>query len=140
MQGVIGGAPRLREAGGVKRCGLGRERGEAPPKGRGGEGPSVRVPSCVLAAMVAVQSGGCAAQAVMEVASRAAPLARSRQLAMYLAHVVLGLTQGQVARGFRRDRRTVAHACRCIEERRDDPAFDAHVAGLEARLRWVVAA
>ncbi|MFG1432099.1 helix-turn-helix domain-containing protein [Xanthobacter sp. V2C-8] len=65
-----------------------------------------------------------------------AQVAAARQLAMYLAHVVLGLSQAEVARAFGRDRTTVAHACRRIEDQRDEAGFDRHVAALEAGLRW----
>jgi hypothetical protein len=56
---------------------------------------------------------------------------RARHVAMYLAHVVYGLDLAAVAAGFRRDRTTVAYACRAIEDARDDPAFDSALAGLE---------
>lgn len=55
---------------------------------------------------------------------RAAEVAFARQSAMYLAHVVLGLTYDAVGLLFRRDRTTAAHACRRVEDRRDDPAID----------------
>lgn len=53
---------------------------------------------------------------------------RVRQLAMYVAHVALQLTMGEVGKGFGRDRTTVVHACHLIEDLRDDAEFDA-VAG-----------
>jgi hypothetical protein len=56
---------------------------------------------------------------------------RARHVAMYLAHVVYGLDIAAVAAGFRRDRATAAYACRAVEDARDDPAFDAALAGLE---------
>jgi chromosomal replication initiation ATPase DnaA len=62
---------------------------------------------------------------------RSAPVALARQTAMYLARVVHGLSFRDIALAFGRDPRTVAHACRRIEERRDDPAFDAFLARLE---------
>ena len=49
---------------------------------------------------------------------------RVRQVAMYIAHVVLGLTQTEVGRGFGRDRTTVTHACQVVEDLRDDLEFD----------------
>lgn len=55
---------------------------------------------------------------------RAAEVAFARQSAMYLAHVVLGLPYDAVGLLFRRDRTTAAHACRRVEDRRDDPAVD----------------
>lgn len=63
---------------------------------------------------------------------RAAPVALARQAAMYLAHVVFSLSLREVGLCFGRDPRTVAHACRRIEDRRDQPAFDALMARLEA--------
>lgn len=64
-----------------------------------------------------------------------AEAASARQLAMYLAHVAFEMSYARVAIAFGRDRSTVAHACRTIEDRRDDPAFDSHVDTLESMLR-----
>ncbi|WP_244607350.1 helix-turn-helix domain-containing protein [Bosea sp. CS1GBMeth4] len=61
-------------------------------------------------------------------------VAFARQMAMYLAHVVFGLTMTQVGCCFERDRTTVRHACALIEDRRDRPAFDLAVGALEAGL------
>ena len=54
---------------------------------------------------------------------------------MYLAHVGLGLSYTDAGRLFGRDRTTVAHACRLVEERREDPRFDASLDYLEQTLR-----
>lgn len=53
---------------------------------------------------------------------------RVRQIAMYVAHVVMSLSMTEVGRGFARDRTTVVHACHLVEDMRDDPDFDAIVA------------
>lgn len=58
-------------------------------------------------------------------------VSRVRQIAMYVAHVVLRLTQGEVGRGFGRDRTTVIHACHTIEDMRDDAEFDRIVSMVE---------
>ncbi|SHL62932.1 helix-turn-helix domain-containing protein [Roseibium suaedae] len=58
----------------------------------------------------------------------------ARQLVMYIAHVVLELSCSEVARRYGRDRSTVAHACRTVEERREDPAFDLLVKSIEDRV------
>ncbi len=58
-------------------------------------------------------------------------VADARQLAMYLAHVLLGLTLTQVGGFFGRDRTTVAHACSRIEDERDAPDRDAAIQTLE---------
>ena len=59
-------------------------------------------------------------------------IAFARQVAMYLAHVGCGLTYTQAAALYARDRTTAAHACRLVEERRDNPAFDRILGLLEA--------
>jgi hypothetical protein len=56
------------------------------------------------------------------VPARAAAFAR--QIAMYLAHVVFGLSMAEIGRAFGRDRTTVVHACHLIEDRRDEMRFD----------------
>lgn len=61
-------------------------------------------------------------------------VARARQLAMYLAHVVLSHSLTAVGEAFGRDRTTVSHACGLIEDLRDDPRFDAEVSRLELVL------
>lgn len=61
--------------------------------------------------------------------------ASARQLAMYLCHTLLGLTLTQVGQFFGRDRTTVAHACKQVEDGRDEgsPA-DARILALEAEI------
>ncbi|MCO5159940.1 MAG: chromosomal replication initiator DnaA [Mesorhizobium sp.] len=55
-------------------------------------------------------------------------VARVRQIAMYVAHVVLGLTMNEVGRGFGRDRTTVLYACHLVEDMREDEEFDRIIA------------
>jgi hypothetical protein len=59
------------------------------------------------------------------------PVARVRQVGMYVAHVTLGLTMTQVGRGFGRDRSTVLHACHLVEDMRDETEFDRIVGTVE---------
>lgn len=59
------------------------------------------------------------------------PVSRVRQIAMYVAHVVLRLTMADVGRGFGRDRTTVLHACQLVEDLRDDAEFDRVVSMFE---------
>lgn len=72
---------------------------------------------------------------------RADRSAFSRQVAMYLSHVMFGLTLTQTGALFWRDRTTVAYGCRVVEDCRDDPEFDLAVdvvgAAVVARLRWI---
>lgn len=63
-----------------------------------------------------------------------AEIASARQLAMYLAHVVLSQPVTVVAGAFGRHWSTVGYACAAIEDQRDDPDFDEAVSRLEAML------
>ena len=58
-------------------------------------------------------------------------VAQVRQLGMYLAHTSFGMVMGEVAVGFSRERTTVMYACHLVEDRRDDPDYDAVVSALE---------
>jgi len=66
---------------------------------------------------------------------RNARVAFGRQVAMYLAHISFELSLSRVAMAFGRDRTTVSHACHLVEDRRDDPVFDAQLEDLESLLR-----
>lgn len=63
-----------------------------------------------------------------------APIATTRQIAMYLMHVLLGRSLTAVGDFYRRDRTTVAHACARIEDMRDDTAFDEELCELEDHI------
>ena len=65
---------------------------------------------------------------------RGADVALARQIAMYLAHTAIGMSYAEVGRAFVRDRTTVAHACRLIEERRERPLLQAMLSELECAL------
>jgi hypothetical protein len=58
-------------------------------------------------------------------------VSRVRQIAMYVAHVVLRLTMSEVGVGFGRDRTTVHHACQVVEDMRDEAEFDRMVQVIE---------
>lgn len=61
----------------------------------------------------------------------------ARQIAMYLAHIGFALSFETIGHAFGRDRTTVAHACRVVEDGRDDIWFDCRVATLECICRSV---
>ena len=64
----------------------------------------------------------------------------TRQVAMYLCHVLLRRTQERLGELFGRDRTTVSHACAAIElQRETDRALDRELAAFEAE-GWVEAA
>jgi chromosomal replication initiation ATPase DnaA len=62
----------------------------------------------------------------------------ARQVAMYLAHVVSGLSLTEVGTLFARDRTTVAHACSVVEDSRDDPDLDGRLEHLERAVAALI--
>ncbi|HZP10440.1 helix-turn-helix domain-containing protein [Methyloceanibacter sp.] len=71
--------------------------------------------------------------------TRSSPRAAfARQVAMYLAHVVCGQSLTAVGTLFQRDRTTVAHACRLIEDARDDPGLDRLIEHLECAVASLI--
>jgi chromosomal replication initiation ATPase DnaA len=63
------------------------------------------------------------------------PVARVRQIGMYVAHVTLALTMSEVGRAFGRDRSTVNHACHLIEDMREELEFDRIIQTIENIVR-----
>jgi hypothetical protein len=101
------------------------------------DGGKVFVPAalCALAARLAAVSAGVAVSEIVSCARTSRRVSTARQIGIYLAHVTAGLPLVTVAGHFRRDRTTAAHACRLIEDRRDDEKFDKELSGLEDLLR-----
>ena len=64
--------------------------------------------------------------------------ALARQVAMYLAHVACGLSLTAVGRVFGRDRTTLSHACRRVEDAREAEPFDRAIAMMERSVRMIV--
>jgi len=87
-----------------------------------------------LAAGLAGYALGITTSTILGSARGAHDVARARQVAMYLAHVGFGMSLARVADAFGRDRSTVAHGCRLVEDRRDDPEFDTWMETLEQGL------
>ncbi len=65
-------------------------------------------------------------------------IAERRALGMYLAGITLNLGYRETGRLFGRDRTTVRHAMRRVEDMRDDRNFDALCNKLEHDLRFAV--
>lgn len=60
-----------------------------------------------------------------------APVTLARHVALYVAHVTLGVPRGAVADHFGRDRTSIAYACARMEQRREAPDFDRALSALE---------
>jgi hypothetical protein len=87
-----------------------------------------------LCALIAITVAAAFAVPLAELRARTRrppTVALARQSAMYLAHIVFGLTLTDIGRAFDRDRTTAAYACELIENRRDDPVLDAVITALE---------
>jgi len=56
---------------------------------------------------------------------------------MYVAHVNFGLKYSEIGLAFGRDRTTAAHACRVIEQQRDDRRIDAVLGTIESACRML---
>lgn len=65
----------------------------------------------------------------------AARIAHARHIAIYLAHVSLGLSFTRLGQIFGRDRTTVAHACQRIEDERENPQIDWILTLMELSIR-----
>lgn len=91
---------------------------------------------CRLATQLA--AGACGVN-ILDVQSgrRSQRASLARHIGMYLAHTAAGFPFAVVAANFSRDRTSVAHACRRIEDRRDDPEFDAQMIELENLFRAI---
>ncbi len=83
---------------------------------------------------MAAGASGVAAAEIVSSRRSTRRVSTARQIGMYLAHTVAGLPLTKVAEYFGRDRTTAAHACRLIEDRRDDEAFDKEMTELENLL------
>jgi len=86
---------------------------------------------CRIAAQLVAGHYDMALVEVVGRARRSHRATRARHMAMYLAHVVCGLSLAAVGAGFNRDRTTASYACHKMEDARDDPAIDAALADLE---------
>ena len=90
---------------------------------------------CSIAARLAADAAGITLDEVLHAQRGCRDSAAARALAMYLAHVGLGVPMSRVALGFNRHRSTVAYACRRIEERREVAGWDRWVDALEEDAR-----
>lgn len=104
-----------------------------------GNSISVEV-ACAIALRLAARSSGIPASDVVLSRRVSRRVSTARQIGMYLAHTAAGLPLTKVAEYFGRDRSTAAHACRLIEDRRDNRKFDAELADLEELLHMICGA
>jgi chromosomal replication initiation ATPase DnaA len=102
-------------------------------RGHGREDAAKLVESIVAAAFGVIPDA-------MRTASRGrARVAFARQVAMYLAHTRLGLSSAEAGEYYRRDRTTAAHACRRVEDLREDLQVDTLLDCLERTVDLIPA-
>ncbi len=78
--------------------------------------PSAETPSLAAIQQAVCQINGLTTEELLS-QRRSARVAQSRQLAMYLARELTGLSLSEIARAFDRDHTTVLHAIRAVNER-----------------------
>ena len=86
---------------------------------------------CNLAAIYAAKHCEVPITLLMGKTRAKAGVARARQIAIYVAHTTFSVPYREAATFFQRDRTTIAHACKTIEDKRDDECFDAKVSLIE---------
>jgi hypothetical protein len=86
--------------------------------------------ACSLAALLAADALDVPLANVLAKTRGSRTAAHARQVAMYLAHVALGVPLAAIGRCFGRDHSTVAHGCGRIEDLRDERSFDEMIAEL----------
>lgn len=91
--------------------------------------------ACALAAVLAADALDVPLADVLAATRGSRPAAHARQVAMYLAHVALGVPLAAAGRCFGRDHSTVAHGCGRVEDLRDEPSFDQMIAELALAAR-----
>ncbi len=64
-------------------------------------------------------------------------VSRARQVTAYLLHTTLSMSLVDIGRMFQKDRTTIGHACRMVEDLRDEPDFDDRINDLEATLHLI---
>lgn len=93
--------------------------------------PKRRKEHCKYAVIFVAEHFGVPIADMMSKTRENAKAAFARQIAAYIAHTTLSISYTQVAEFFYRDRTTIAHACKTIEDRRDDQCFDAKLCVVE---------
>jgi chromosomal replication initiation ATPase DnaA len=100
--------------------GMDQEVGWHPPPRRGSElQVQARFIEAIVATVFRVRT-----DSLKSVSRGRADVAFARQVAIYLAHTRLGVPYADAGALFHRDRTTAAHACRTVEDRREDGRFD----------------
>ncbi|CAN7225096.1 MULTISPECIES: helix-turn-helix domain-containing protein [Ensifer] len=103
----------------------------AVKRGQGGAREMSTRLTCRLVQNLTAEAVHLAADRIPLLRDRRRAKCHVRQIAMYVCHVVLQISQGDIANAFERDRTTVRHACSVIEDRRDAADFDAFIETIE---------
>lgn len=78
---------------------------------------------------------GCTTSEIMWPSRGKAHIALARQVAFYLLHTGFGWRYERIGEAFERDRTSVSHGVKAIEDRRDEPDFDRLVGFWENHFR-----
>lgn len=93
--------------------------------------PSTSDARCMMAASIVSSALEVPVSAIFAPDRSNGSVSLARHVAIYLAHVGFQAPMPATARGFGRDRSSVAYACARIEDMRDDQKFDEAVCAME---------
>ena len=93
--------------------------------------PSPDREGCVLSRQIASAVLAIPLEEIARANRGEAEICTARHVAMYLAHVIFQVPLTAIGADFGRDRTSVAHAIRRVEDQRDRPEFDAQLTRLE---------
>ena len=102
------------------------------------DGEAATVCDAAIGALVLQLIAGAGGTTATALSGRDPRATRGRQLAFYVVHVGLGWSLQRTGQLFGRQRSTISHACRQVEDRRDETTLDRQIAQLEAVLRQAV--
>lgn len=101
--------------------------------------PDARAPLCAgMTQLVVAHAYGVSLDDLRRPSRGRRRIARARQIAMYLTHIVFSMNLADIGRSFGRDRTTALYAIQQVETMRDDPEVNRTLGWLEATLRGVV--
>jgi chromosomal replication initiation ATPase DnaA len=92
-------------------------------------------PEVFLLTQIVAQERGVSLTRMLRRSRGSGRAASARQLAIYLSHILLERPQDVVAELFSRDRSTVVHSVKAVEDRRDNARLEAEILRIETRLR-----
>lgn len=84
-----------------------------------------------IAIQIVAMANGLRPEEITQPCRGTSNVSKARQIACYLLHTSLSLSLVDISSYFQKDRTTIGHACRLVEDWRDEPKFDDELIELE---------